>query len=141
MSHSDRTIKSYGYIFNTKIDMNNKPLINLPSPEGENDAINNKKLSNIINVFNIDLKDQPIEISDALFGSFFITINGLLEYQPNSSFFISKSNSKKNSYPSKISCSKGEPNTYITIEWKANRGIYVLKNTNQYNGIYIVKIL
>lgn len=141
MSHSDKTVRSYGYIFNTRIDMNNKPLINLPAPVNDKDPITGEKLSILINILDIYLEDIPIKISDASFGSFFITVNGLFEYYPNSSFFISKNNSNKISYPCKISCSKGEPDTYINIEWKSNDGIYITKSNNSYNGRYVIKIL
>jgi hypothetical protein len=141
MSHSNRVVKSFGYIYNTKIDMNNNSIINLAEDDSNNSAITNKKIIKFVNLFTIELSDIPIKICDSLFGSFIITVNGIEQNQPNASFLISKNNPLKDSYPNKFSCSKGEPNTYINIEWKRNDGIYILKTTSDYNGKYIIKII
>lgn len=142
-----------GSIWNTKIDMHNKELTNLPDPVNPQDAVNLQTLENYVstqitqsletfNKLEISLSGTNNQlILNKLTGSYIIKVWSNEENFPITIFHIVKNNTIHQILGNKLSQITGENNTVLNLTWASNQGIYLNKSTSFCDGIYTIQFI
>lgn len=137
-------------ITQSQLDMNLSNITQVADPINNFDAANKKyvdfQLFQSIRYLELNLTgtNNYITIAPDLYGSFYITVTGKDEGSPTAVFAISKNHrdNSLNNNGNRISNYSGyNTQEQIIIRWLNNSGIQIAKSGNNYNGVYIIKII
>ena len=133
-----------GNIFNSNVDMNNKLITSVLDPSSPQDAATKAYVDALgVIQLTVPLSGQiPTQISTQSRGSFVITITPYVSNAPSAIFHVTKSGTGMHAGVTRTVSSVGaDLATGLVILWPPNSGVWLVKNTSNYDGSYQIKIM
>lgn len=131
-------------ITKSSLDMNLANITNVKNPINPQDAATKAYVDalNIVYVSATLAGTSYTTISNALKGSFVITVSNNILNGPSAVFNVTKSESSRSAHIARTVASPGYQSlTTLDLDWSVNSGIQLRKTGADYDGSYLVKIM